>query len=182
VVADAIVLGPADLPAAATSLYWRRVARYDFVDVWQAPGPIEDVWALIATPQRWPEWWPTWREVAVSGGGQELAVGTRLDTVVKAALPYYLRITFEVTEVEPPRLVVTQSYGDLEGSNSWQLEADGPHSTRLTLRRSVLIRRPLLRLLSPVLRPLFAWNHDVAMRDGQRGLLRALEQSRGTSV
>jgi hypothetical protein len=36
--------------------------------------------------------------------------------------------------------------------------------------------KPWMRLLAPVARSLFSWNHDAVMKDGERGLRRRLAE------
>ena len=63
--------------------------------------------------------------------------------------------------------------GDFEGEGIWTLEpADG--GTRVVLEWRVDVRKRLVRHLTPLLRPLFAWNHRWAMRRGQASIVAEL--------
>ena len=67
--------------------------------------------------------------------------------------------------------------GDLDGTWRAVLSADGP-GTRVDIDEQVLAEKPLIRLLSPVLKPVFAWNHYWTTPRGEAGL-RAYLAGRG---
>jgi hypothetical protein len=59
--------------------------------------------------------------------------------------------------------------GDLSGRGLWTLTpTDG--GTHVRFDWQVLADRPLLRILTPVLRPLFRWNHSWAIARAREGL------------
>ena len=59
--------------------------------------------------------------------------------------------------------------GDLRGKGVWTLtERDG--GTHVRFDWTVFADRALLRRLTPVLRPLFRWNHDWAIARAKEGL------------
>jgi hypothetical protein len=59
--------------------------------------------------------------------------------------------------------------GDLTGKGMWTLT---PHQGRVHVRFDwrVLADRPLLRVLTPVLRPMFRWNHNWSIQRAIEGL------------
>jgi hypothetical protein len=59
--------------------------------------------------------------------------------------------------------------GDLRGYGTWTLTPrDGKVHVRFDWK--VFADRPLLRYLTPVLRPLFRWNHNEAIKVAMRNL------------
>ena len=50
--------------------------------------------------------------------------------------------------------------------------------TRVDLVWQVIVERPILKLLSPLLRPAFAWNHRWTTPRGEAGLKRYLAERR----
>jgi hypothetical protein len=62
-----------------------------------------------------------------------------------------------------PSTLVSRLRGDFEGEGIRMLEPLGS-GTRATLEWSPVVNTPLVRRLTPLLRPLFAWNHRWAMR------------------
>ena len=59
--------------------------------------------------------------------------------------------------------------GDLRGHGRWTLTAV-PRGTHVRFDWRVHADRPLLRVLTPLLRPAFRWNHDWAIARAQEGL------------
>jgi hypothetical protein len=92
-------------------------------------------------------------------------------------LPYTLRWDLTVVRSEYPTGFVIAANGDLEGAGVWTLaERDGEVSATFDWR--VTARKPLLRRLSPIFKPLFIANHHWAMRQGERSLCRELARRR----
>jgi uncharacterized protein YndB with AHSA1/START domain len=148
------------------------VAAYHFVTVWRVSAPAERVWDVLTASERYGEWWPAFvafRDLTPGVSG----VGERAERVVRGRLPYSLRYITTVTLRERPREVAYDSEGDLVGRGRFVLEPDGD-GTRVTYHWDVGTTRPLLNALAPLLRPLFAWNHDWVMAQGERGLARRL--------
>jgi hypothetical protein len=87
----------------------------------------------------------------------------------KGRLPYTLRITSTVTRLERPTEVEADVEGDLSGHGHWTLtESRGRVHVRFDWR--VNADRAFIRLLTPMLRPLFRWNHDWAIARAMEGL------------
>ena len=87
----------------------------------------------------------------------------------KGRLPYTLKTTSTIVRLELPSIVEAQVEGDLRGRGLWTLTArDG--GTHVRFDWTVSADRPLLRRLTPVLRPLFRWNHNWAIQRAQEGL------------
>jgi hypothetical protein len=70
-------------------------------------------------------------------------------------------------QVLPPEL--TSVVGDLTGRGVWTLTPrDGGVHIRFDWR--VIADRPLLRVLTPLLRPVFRWNHNWSIERAREGL------------
>lgn len=78
-------------------------------------------------------------------------------------------MTSRIVRYEAPREFEIEATGDLSGRGVWTLTpaADGVH-VRFDWR--VNADRMLLRALTPVLRPLFRWNHSYAIARAKAGL------------
>lgn len=143
------------------------VAEYVFIDEWDVDAPIEAVFNALADVRTYPTWWkPVYLEVAADGPP---AVGRKSRQHFKGRLPYHLRTTSEIVRLEPPREFEVKVEGDLSGRGIWTLTpmTRGVH-VRFDWR--VNADRPLLRVLTPLLRPLFRWNHNWAIRRAAAGL------------
>lgn len=142
-------------------------ADYAFVDEWDVAAPPEAVFEALADARTYPTWWtPTY--VAVESDGPP-AVGRASRQKFKGALPYTLSTVSTVVRLDRPREFEVSVVGDLRGTGIWTLTPteEGVH-VRFDWR--VHADRSFLRVLTPVLRPLFRWNHNVAIKQAMAGL------------
>lgn len=120
------------------------------------------VYEILKDGRRYSSWWPAY-EVS-----EEITHG-RVRSIVRARLPYTLTFTTEVIEEKPPHEFSIRAAGELAGTGRWVLRQDG-EETRIVFYWDVRADKPLIRWLSPLLKPLFRWNHDWVMKVGERGL------------
>jgi uncharacterized protein YndB with AHSA1/START domain len=142
-------------------------AEYLFVDEWDVDAPQERVFDALADARTYPEWWtPIYRQVDADGPP---AVGRISRQKFKAKLPYTLSTVSTIVRLEPPRQFEVEVDGDLRGRGVWTLS---PRNGKVHVRFDwhVFADRALLRALTPVLRPLFRWNHNVAIKAAMKGL------------
>jgi uncharacterized protein YndB with AHSA1/START domain len=142
-------------------------AEYVFVDEWDVDAPQQAVFDALADARTYPTWWrPTYREVEADGPP---AVGCSSRHKFKAKLPYTLSTVSTIVRLDPPSAFEVEVDGDLRGHGVWTLTttSDKVH-VRFDWR--VHADRALLRILTPVLRPLFRWNHNVAIERAMVGL------------
>ena len=142
-------------------------ASYVFVDEWDVDAPIEAVFDALADASTYPEWWrPVYLETETDGPPE---VGRVSRQYFKGRLPYRLRTTSRIVELERPRHIAAEVEGDLSGRGVWTLTG-GDGKIHVRFDWEVNADRPLLRYLSPVLRPLFRWNHNWAIARARDGL------------
>jgi quercetin dioxygenase-like cupin family protein/uncharacterized protein YndB with AHSA1/START domain len=142
--------------------------EYVFVDEWDVAAPPEAVFDAIADARSYPDWWrPVYIDVATDDGPP--ALGKVSEQHFKGRLPYHLRTRARIVGLDAPRFVAADVDGDLRGHGEWTLTptATGTH-VRFDWR--VHADRRLLRVLTPVLRPAFRWNHDWAIARAMEGL------------
>ena len=142
-------------------------AEYVFVDEWDVDAPMEAVFDAIADARTYPEWW---KPVYISVQGDcAPAVGCRTRQYFKGRLPYKLRMTSEIVRYDPPRQFEVKATGDLTGRGVWTLTPTG-RGVQVRFDWRVNADKPLLRVLTPLLRPLFRWNHNWAVKRAMEGL------------
>lgn len=148
-------------------------AHFDLVTHWRIAAPVDRVWAALADPAGWPRWWPCVRRVTLLRAGRADGVGAvrRIDWSTR--LPYGIRIEVEGVEVRPMERLRARARGALEGEGLWLLRPGAGH-TDVTYVWRVQLRQRWMRLLAPLLAPVFRWNHDAVMRAGEAGLRRHL--------
>jgi quercetin dioxygenase-like cupin family protein/uncharacterized protein YndB with AHSA1/START domain len=138
-----------------------------FVDEWDVHAPAEAVFDTVADATTFPHWWrPVFLESTADGPP---GVGTVAHQRFKGRLPYHLKVRGVTTRYEPPRLVEGEFEGDLKGTGTWTLTPI-PDGTHVRFEWRVLIERPLLRRLAPVLRPAYRFNHAWSIARAQEGL------------
>lgn len=147
--------------------------RFILISRWQLDCGIEAAWQRIAAIRRWPQWWPNVRAVHVdSAAGDTPRVGNSANLEWKTRLGYGLRLRVLTTSVLPPFELEGTADGDLTGRGLWLLEPQTDQGVLVTYRWDVHLNRPWMRWLSPLLRPLFAWNHFDVMRTGANAMAR----------
>ena len=152
---------------AAGSSAEARHDPYLFVDEWDVAAPQEAVFDAVARSRTYPEWWtPVYIEV---DGDEDPGLGARSRQHFKGRLPYHLRTEAQIVEFDPPRLVRAEVQGDLRGTGIWTLTPSAA-GTHVRFDWQVYADRPLLRRLTPLLRPLFRWNHNWAIARAMQGL------------
>ena len=74
-----------------------------------------------------------------------------------------------MTEVDPPNRIQVRATGDFNGRAIWTLtpEAEG---TLVLLDWEIMADMAFVRYFSPLLKPLFEWNHRWSMEKGEEGL------------
>jgi quercetin dioxygenase-like cupin family protein/uncharacterized protein YndB with AHSA1/START domain len=142
--------------------------EYEFVDEWDVAAPPEAVFAALADASSYPEWWrPVYLEAHADGPA---AVGHRSTQRFTGRLPYRLSTQTTTVRHEPPTLLQGDVEGDLRGRGTWTLTMLADGGTHVRFDWHVFADRPLLRVLTPLLRPAFRWNHTWAIARAQDGL------------
>jgi uncharacterized protein YndB with AHSA1/START domain len=149
------------------------MGQYEFLTTWCLDAPIDRVFSAIEDSARWPEWWQGVRSAELLEEGDENGVGRLWRYVWRSRLPYNLEFDSRVTRLERPWLIEGRAEGELTGIGRWRLfEGRG---TAVVYEWNVATSRRWMNTLAPLARPLFAWNHDVVMRQGAEGLARLLD-------
>jgi quercetin dioxygenase-like cupin family protein/uncharacterized protein YndB with AHSA1/START domain len=154
--------------ALAGALLRAASREYVFVDGWDVAAPPEAVFDALADGRTYPEWWrPVYIDVEADGAP---GVGTVTRQHFKGRLPYHLRTQSRIVAFDPPRSLSVDVVGDLRGHGTWTLTAAGDGATHVRFDWQVHADRALLRVLTPLLRPAFRWNHSWAIARAMEGL------------
>lgn len=152
-----------------------NVFRFD--EQWDIPGfSPETVYEVLADAELLPVWWgEVYKEIEPLNDLGKGKVGARARACARGALPYELNFIIEAAELVPGKLVVVKTYGDFDGI--WRAElAPAGNGTRVKLIWQVIVERPILKFLAPLLRPAFAWNHRWTTPRGEAGLRKYLAE------
>lgn len=154
---------------------------YHFVTRWRVPGTVEEAAAVLSRADDLPRWWPAvYLNVEVLAPGDEAGVGREVALYTKGWLPYTLRWQFRTTESRYPYGFALEAIGDFVGRGEWTLGQDGPY-VDLIYDWRIRAEKPLLRSLSPMLKPIFAANHFWAMAKGEESLRLELQRRRAAT-
>jgi uncharacterized protein YndB with AHSA1/START domain len=149
------------------------VTQFVLITDWRLAAPLDRVWALIEATEEWPDWWCAVKKVELIAPGDDNDVGAVRRLTWGTALPYTITFDVRTTRVEPQSLIEGRAFGELDGVGLWTLrEEDGVTHVRYDWR--VEVTKPWMRLFAPVLRPMFAWNHDKVMGWGYEGAVARL--------
>ena len=153
--------------------------EYVFVDEWDVDAPADAVFDALADARTYPEWWkPVYIRTETDGPPE---VGRVSRQLFKGRLPYKLKTTSEITALERPTRIEAKVVGDLGGYGIWTLMAS-ERGTHVRFDWRVNADRALLRYLTPVLRPLFRWNHNWAIARAMEGLEPYARRTRGGAM
>jgi hypothetical protein len=142
--------------------------EYVFIDEWDVAAPIVAVFRALSDVTTYPDWWtPVYLSAEADG---PLRVGRVARERFKGRLPYELSTQSEIVRLEPPREFEVEVVGDLSGRGVWTLSQLPGGRVHVLFDWRVHADRPLLRFLSPVLRPAFRWNHNWAIKRAIDGL------------
>ncbi|HWW62478.1 MAG TPA: polyketide cyclase [Thermoanaerobaculia bacterium] len=149
------------------------VHDYHFLTHWRVRGSVAEVLAILDAPEELPRWWPAvYLDVEKRGDVIEL--------LTKGWLPYTLRWSFHVTETREDGLGL-EATGDFVGHGDWSLAQNGD-VVDVTYDWRIRAEKPLLKLLSPLLKPIFEANHRWAMARGEESLALELARRRGETT
>jgi len=145
--------------------------QYYFAEHWTIPGATpHEVWSVMIDATTLPLWW---RGVYLSsqplGEYTGPKIGARFKVHARGFLPYSLRFVIECTDMHDDRSVEARVTGDFDGI--WKAEVtptdDG---ARVDTDWRVTVQKPFIRWFSPLLKPVFAWNHRWTTPRGESGL------------
>lgn len=148
-------------------------AEYTLVTIWRIEAPLEAVWKAISEAENWPAWWDYAERVVKLEAGDENGLGARYHLTWRTRLPYRLSVDSQVTCIEAPILAEVAVSGDVEGWGRWRLASEG-NITVIRYDWNVRPTRSWMDKLTPLMKPLFKWNHDAVMSRGGEGLARYL--------
>lgn len=143
--------------------------RFELVSEWRFDTPVERIWAELVHPDTWPEWWRAVKRVELISEGDRSGVGAIRRFTWGTALPYTLSFNMTATRVEPMSLLEGEARGELTGLGRWTLRPDDA-GTHVRYDWRVDVTKPWQVALAPLLRPIFAWNHNVVMGWGYEDL------------
>lgn len=139
-------------------------------------APIERVWPVLKAVEEWPSWWRAVQRVEELQKGDADGLGAVHRLTWKTALPYQLTFDMRMDRIEPMSALGGRAFGELDGVGLWTLRPDGG-GTHVRYDWKVEVTKPWMKALAPVLKPVFAWNHNVVMGWGEEDIRARLQAS-----
>ncbi|MES2879591.1 MAG: SRPBCC family protein [Pseudomonadota bacterium] len=149
------------------------MAEYYLLTIWRIEAPLEAVYAAIENSLRWPDWWPSVRQVEQTANGDEHGINSVRRYAWQGQLPYLVLLEVCATRVERGVTIEGAAQGDLEGVGRWHFSRQGTISV-VHFEWHVRSTRWWMNLLAPVARSVFIRNHEQIMAQGGRALARLL--------
>ena len=154
--------------------------EYHFITHWRVQSTCEEVFDTLKDAPDLVRWWPdVYLKVDEIEAGDEDGVGKVVQLHTKGWLPYTLRWSFRVTEVNHPTGFALEAWGDFDGTGVWTFEGDGEW-VNITYDWRIRADKPILRYLSFLLKPIFSANHHWAMNKGYERLQVELARRQAT--
>lgn len=144
--------------------------EYHFITHWRMKSTVEEIYEVMGNGPDLMRWWPSvYLKVTELETGAPDGVGKVIDLYTKGRLPYTLRWQFRITEVNKPHGFSLEAWGDFVGRGIWSFKQDGDHVI-ITYDWKIRADKPLLRLFSFAMKPIFSSNHLWAMQMGEKSL------------
>ena len=90
--------------------------------------------------------------------GDAHGIGKVVKLIRRGRLPYTLTWSLQVTENREPRGLTLEAWGDIVGRGAWTLRQDGL-TADIVYDWEIRADNPLLKWSSPIMKPIFSWNH-----------------------
>ncbi len=152
--------------------------RYHFITHWRVEGTCGEVADVIGDVSSLARWWPSvYLDVEQIAPPDANGLGRRVRLHTKGWLPYTLDWESVVVETKYPYGFTIEALGDFVGRGVWTFAQDGGF-VNITYDWRIRAEKPLLKALTPLLRPVFGANHRWAMAQGEESLKLELARRR----
>jgi hypothetical protein len=149
----------------------RAFTQFHLITQWKLSASVSSVWAELMRPESWPQWWKAVIAVELLEPGDANGVGAYRRMTWRTALPYRLAFNMRTVRVEPRTIIEGIADGELTGTGRWQVTRAGG-GTDVRYDWIVDVTKPWMAKIGPIAKPVFAWNHNVVMEWGRKGLER----------
>ncbi len=154
---------------------------YHFITHWRVKSTLEEINDVLGSAPDLVRWWPSvYLDVKEIERGSTDGVGRVISLFTKGWLPYTLRWSFKVTEVNYPTGFRLDAIGDFVGRGIWTFEQEGDF-VNLTYDWKISAEKGLLKTFSFIMKPIFSMNHEWAMARGFDSLLLELQRRHATT-
>ncbi len=154
-------------------------STYHFITNWQVNASPAAVYDIITNSGQLTRWWPAvYLDLKILENGDKNGVGKFVELYTKGWLPYTLRWKFIVKSTNKPHGLEIEAIGDFVGRGIWSFKENNI-GTEITYDWKIEAKKPFLRKLSWLLKPIFAANHLWAMQKGLESLILEIQRNQG---
>jgi hypothetical protein len=156
--------------------------NYVFIDKFIVPCSQAIAYQFIRKIEEYPRWWGmVYKRIRVLKEAPPDGAGGLYEVAIQGFLPYTLTLQNQTTLVQKPDRIEFIAVGDLEGRGTWLFE-EVEGGTQITFDWRVAANKPIIRLFSFLLKPLFRANHVYCMKKAEEGLLKELARRRNVQT
>lgn len=153
------------------------MSTYHFITRWKMDATCEEVYRTLEDVDGLARWWHSvYLDVLELEKGLPGGVGKVVELYTKGWLPYTLRWMFRVTATDFPNGFSLEAIGDFVGKGVWTFNPTVDGECEVIYDWEISAEKPLLKLFTPILRPIFSANHLWAMRMGETSLRLELQR------
>lgn len=150
--------------------------EFSLTTTWSIPACLELVWLYLVDTEKWPLWWEYVVFVKeIAPGNPTTGINNVRQYYWHTCLPYTLLLNLRVVEVVPYRRLVVDVSGDLKGEGTCNVAWDPlTERTKIEFIWCVQSCKHWMNWFTIFAKPIFTWNHNQVMRQGEQGLIRRL--------
>jgi hypothetical protein len=152
----------------------KSMPDFALTTIWTIPAPIEAVWWCLLDTENWTTWWSYVVSVERIDNSASSKFNHTRRYLWHTCLPYVLSLDLRVTKLQTYQCISVAVSGDLQGYGDCQFIAVNNVCTQIEFHWYVTACKPWMNRLTWLAHPVFVWNHDKVMRQGERGLIRYL--------
>jgi hypothetical protein len=143
--------------------------HYHFSSVWKVDASLEKAWNIIKHPENWTQWWKGVLKAEIISAGGENGIRKKHAFIWQSFIPYKLHFTSEVIRIQELKYIEAKVEGELEGTGTWYF-SNHRNETVIRFDWKVATAKTWMNLFAPVLKPVFIWNHNWLMKQGEKGI------------
>jgi hypothetical protein len=155
--------------------------EFSLTTTWSIPSSIGLVWLYLVDTEKWPLWWKYVASVQEVASGSPTGINSVRQYHWYTCLPYSLLLNLRVVEVRPYRRLAVEVTGDLQGKGYCNIAWDpATENTIIEFIWCVRPCKPWMKSSTKFAKPIFTWNHNRVMRQGEQGLIQHLSTIKQT--
>lgn len=146
-----------------------KLHHYHFTTTWKVDALLEKVWNIIKRPEDWTQWWKGVLKAEIISPGDINGIGKKHAFIWQNFTPNKLHFTSEVIFIDELKCIEAKVEGELEGTGTWHFSNQGKE-TIISFEWKVATTKMWMNIFAPVLKPVFIWNHNWLMKQGEKGI------------